>query len=103
MLRFDAPPGHESSGCNSSGQVESQAVEAKQEHHGVAGGVVRGLEELEVLFSDVKSRFARYILFCVIVSLTWPLLFAVLIIQGGYPSIPVSSGRGSVSQYPSKF
>jgi len=65
-------------------EVESQAVEAKQEHHGVAGGVVRGLEELEVLFSDVKSRFARYILFCVIVSLTWPLLSVFVFFAGPF-------------------
>lgn len=61
--------------------VESQAVEAKQETH---GGVVRGLEELEVLFKDVKTRFLRYILFCVAVSLTWPILLVATVIFGPF-------------------
>jgi hypothetical protein len=60
-------------------EVESQVVEAKHEAH---GGVVRGLEELEVLFSDVKSRFLRYILFCFVVSFTWPVLFIAMLIFG---------------------
>merc|ERR1719174_3681954 len=60
-------------------EVESQVVEAKHEAH---GGVVRGLEELEVLFSDVKSRFLRYILFCFVVSFTWPVLFFATLIFG---------------------
>merc|ERR1719316_785813 len=60
-------------------EVEAQAHEAKEEKH---GGVVRGLEELEVLFSGVKSRFLRYILFCFVVSITWPLLLFALILFG---------------------
>merc|ERR1719163_2452090 len=62
-------------------EVESQTIESKHETH---GGVVRGLEELEVLFSDVKTRFLRYILFCIVVSLTWPLLFAALCLCGPF-------------------
>merc|ERR1719453_1789670 len=62
-------------------EVESQTIESKHETH---GGVVRGLEELEVLFSDVKSRFLRYILFCVAVSLTWPILVAGVCLFGPF-------------------
>jgi hypothetical protein len=62
-------------------EVESQAVEAKQETH---GGVVRGLEELEVLFSEVKTRFLRYSLFCIVVSLTWPFLLAAVVVFGPF-------------------
>merc|ERR1719453_119388 len=62
-------------------EVESQTIESKHETH---GGVVRGLEELEVLFSDVKTRFLRYILFCIVVSMTWPILLVGVVVVGPF-------------------
>merc|ERR1719453_3027394 len=62
-------------------EVESQTIESKHETH---GGVVRGLEELEVLFSDVKTRFLRYILFCIVVSMTWPILLFGVVVVGPF-------------------
>jgi hypothetical protein len=40
------------------------------------------LEELEVLFSGVKTRFLKYIVFCSVVSFTWPFLFFGLLLFG---------------------
>jgi hypothetical protein len=43
-------------------------------------GVVRGLEELEVLFTVVKSRFVRYALLCIVVTVAWPVLLPAVLV-----------------------
>lgn len=58
--------------------------------------VVTGLEELEVLFYEAKGRFLHALLFCVVVTVAWPILLALAIV--GWPGIVAYVYTASVEQ-----
>lgn len=55
-------------------------LEAGRKQHRSAPSVVRGLEELELLFSESKARFISTVAFAITIAVAWPLLLAVLMV-----------------------
>jgi hypothetical protein len=74
----------------------ARRLEAGRKQHRQAPNVVRGSEELEVLFSEAKARFAATVAFALIIAVAWPLILAVLLVV--WPGILIVLYAGGADQ-----
>jgi len=75
---------------------QEKRLDAALKHNRQAPAVVRGLEELGLLLGDAKARFVRSVIFCVTITLFWPIfvlfspiilaLMVVIVISGNQES-----------------
>jgi len=74
----------------------ARRLAAGRKQHRKAPNVVRGLEELEVLFSEAKARFVATVAFALVIAVAWPLILAVLLVV--WPGILIVLYAGDADQ-----